>query len=137
MNVEAYLFFNGRTEEAIEFYKKAIGAKPEMVMRYGDSPDKSQNPPGSDDKIMHSSFMVGDSRIMASDGECSGQASFQGFSLSITAESEAEADRVFSALSEGGQVQMPLSPTFFSPKFGMLVDKFGIGWMIMAAPQEK
>lgn len=133
MYVEPYLFFDGRCEEAIEFYKNALGAKVEMLMRFKDSPEPSQMelPPGSENKVMHSSFHVGDTRVMASDGMCQGSPSFQGVSLSITVPDLAEAERRFNALAEGGQVQQPLIKTFFSPGFGMVADRFGVGWMIV------
>ena len=136
MNVEVYLFFNGRCEEALEFYKKTLGADVTMLMRFKDSPEPPQPgmvPPGSENKIMHVSFRVGDSTVMASDGHCTGQTNFQGFSLSLTVPNEAEADRKFAALAEGGQVQMPLTKTFWSPRFGMVSDRFGVGWMISVA----
>jgi len=137
MKVETYLFFNGRTEEAIEFYKRALGAQVTMLMRYKDAPEApppGMVPPGSENKVMHASFTVGDTTVMASDGDCTGAPpKFDGFSLSITAQNEAEAERVFGALAEGGQVRMPLGKTFFSPKFGMLADKFGVGWMVIVA----
>ena len=136
MQVQPYLFFDGRAEEAIEFYRKALGAKVEMLMRFKDSPEPAQPgmvPPGSENKIMHMSFRIGDTVVMGSDGRCLGKPNFQGFSLSITAANEAEADRLFGALSDGGQVQMPMSKTFFSPRFGVLADKFGVGWMVLVA----
>ena len=126
MRVEPYLFFNGRCEEAVEFYKKALGVKVAILMRYKDSPEPhapGMLPPGSENKVMHTSFRVGDTTVMASDGFCKGQPDFQGFSLALTVADEAEADRVFSALAEGGQVQMPLSKTFWSPRFGMVSDR--------------
>jgi len=134
MLVQSYLFFDGRCEEAIEFYKRALGAKVEMLMRFKDSPEPAQPgmvPPGAENKVMHSSFRIGDSVVMASDGRCMGKPSFQGFSLSISVPNQAEADRVFAALGDGGQVQMPLTKTFFSPKFGMVADKFGVSWMVI------
>ena len=137
MRVETYLFFDGRCEEAIEFYKKILGAEVTMLMRFKDSPEPPQPgmiPSGSENKIMHVSFRIGDTTVMASDGRCTGQANFQGFSLSLTVANEAEADRKFAALVEGGQVQMPLAKTFWSPRFGMLTDRFGVGWMVSAAP---
>ncbi len=137
MNVEVYLFFNGRCEEAVEFYKKVLGAEVTMLMRFKDSPEPQQAgmvPPGSENKIMHVSFRVGDANVMASDGHCTGQTNFQGFSLSLTVANEAEADRKFAALADGGQVQMPLTKTFWSPRFGMVTDRFGVGWMISVAP---
>lgn len=136
MKVEPYLSFEGRCEEAIEFYKKALGAQVEMLMRFKDSPEPPQpgcSPPGSEDKVMHASLRIGDSRVMASDGRCGGNPSFQGFALSLDAKTEAEADRLFNALADGGQVQMPLTKTFFSPRFGMVTDRFGVMWMVIVA----
>jgi PhnB protein len=134
--IEPYLFFDGRCEEATEFYRAAIGAEVLMQLRFKDSPEPAQPgmlPPGSENKIMHSTLRVGESTFHASDGQCQGGASFEGFSLSLTVPDEAEADRVFAALSEGGKVVMPLGKTFWSPKFGMLTDRFGVGWMIAVA----
>ena len=136
MKIEPYLFLNGRTEEALAFYKGAVGAETTMLMRFKDSPDPpppGMVPPGSENKVMHASMKIGDSMIMASDGDCGGKPNFQGFSLTYNATSVAEADRVFAALSEGGQVTMPLGKTFFSPRFGMCSDKFGLGWMVLVA----
>jgi PhnB protein len=138
MQVEPYLFFEGRTEEALEFYKKALGAKVEMMMRNKESPEPP--PPGMNapaDKIMHASFLVDGGRVMASDGMCTGKANFQGFSLAVTAANESDAKKRFNALAEGGQVKMPLTRTFFSPAFGMLTDRFGLGWMVMVPGQSK
>ncbi|HXT67474.1 MAG TPA: VOC family protein [Nitrospiraceae bacterium] len=137
MRVEPYLFFNGRCEEAVEFYKKALGAKVAVLMRFKDSPEPhapGMLPPGSENKVMHVSFRVGDTTVMASDGFCKGQTEFQGLSLSLTVSNEAEADRVFAALADGGQVQMPLNKTFWSPRFGMVTDRFGLGWMVTVMP---
>jgi PhnB protein len=134
-SVEPYLFFNGRCEEAIEFYKQALGASVGMLVRFKDSPDPGMRPPGADEKVMHASFSVGATRLMASDGRCQGTAKFEGFSLSLSVADEAEADRAFSALADGGQVLMPLGATFFSPRFGMLTDRFGVSWMIIVQPQ--
>ena len=130
-----YLFFDGRCEEAIEFYKKALGAKVEMMMRFKDSPQPpppGQVAPGSDNKIMHSCLSINGESVMASDG-CAqqGKPKFEGFSLSVNARNEAEADRVFAALAEGGEVRMPLGKTFFAKRFGMVADRFGVGWMII------
>jgi PhnB protein len=133
MNVQPYLFFDGRAEEAIEFYKKAIGAQVEMMMRWKDCPEKGGCTPQNENKVMHASVKVGDVVVMASDGRCEGKPDFKGFALALTAKTEAEADKLFDALSADGQVQMPLAKTFFSPKFGMCADKFGVGWMIMVA----
>ena len=134
MNVQPYLFFDGRCEEAIEFYRKALGAEVSMLMRYKDSPEPPQPgmvPPGSENKIMHASLRIGDTTLMASDGHCQGKPNFDGFSLTVNAADEAEARRLFAALSDGGQVRMPLAKTFFSPCFGMLGDRFGLGWMVI------
>jgi PhnB protein len=133
MPVQPYLFFEGRCEEAIEFYRKALGAEVTMLMRYQDSPDPPPPgciAPGSENKVMHASMQIGDATVMASDGRCGGQPSFQGFSLSLIVPNEAEAKRRFDALADGGQVQMPLAKTFWSPCFGMVADRFGVGWMI-------
>lgn len=132
--VEPYLFFEGRTEEALAFYEKALGAKVEMLMRFKDAPDPpppGMIPPGSEGRVMHSSFLVGDRRIMASDGNCGGKPAFSGFSLALTVKTVAEAEKLFAALSDGGQVQMPLAKTFFSERFGMVADRFGVGWMVV------
>jgi PhnB protein len=131
MQVQPYLFFDGRCEEALEFYKKAIDAKVEMLMRFKDAPDQSMISPGSHDKVMHGAVRVGDSQVLVSDGRCLGKPEFQGFALTITAPDAAEGERRFNALAEGGQVQMPLAETFFASRFGMLADKFGVGWMII------
>src|SRR6185503_19509637 len=136
MQVQPYLFFNGRCEEAIEFYKKTLGAKVEMMMRFKEAPPGEHKcTPGTENKIMHSCIRIGDTAVMASDGMAQGQPEFKGFSLTINAKDEAEAERLFAALSAGGQVHQPLVKTFFSPKFGMCADKFGVGWMVMAEPQ--
>ena len=132
--IEPYLFFNGRCEEAIEFYQKALGAKVEMLMRFKDSPEPPQpgmTPPGSENKVMHASLSIGGNKVMASDGRCEGKSNFDGFSLSLRVKTEAEADRLFNALSPGGQVHMPLTKTFFSPRFGMVQDRFGVSWMVI------
>jgi PhnB protein len=134
MQIQPYLFFDGRCEEAIEFYRRALGAEVTMLMRFKESPDPEMNPPGAGDKVMHLSFRIGDTTLLASDGHCEGRPSFQGFSLSLTAPNEAEAELLFMALADGGQVQMPLAKTFFSPRFGMVADRFGVSWMIYVAP---
>ena len=137
MLVQPYLFFDGRCEEAVEFYKSALGAEVAMLMRFKDSPeppDPGMVPPGSGDKVMHTSFRIGDTTVLASDGQCAGKPSFQGISLSLTAADDAEAERLFAALANGGQVQMPLAKTFFSSRFGMVADRFGVSWMIYVAP---
>jgi PhnB protein len=135
--VEPYLFFNGRCEEAIEFYRTALGAQVDMIMRYKESPEPPKPgmlPPGFENKIMHTSFRIGQTTVMASDGCFAGKSNFDGFSLALSVPDEAEADRVFVALSKGGQVKMPLAKTFWSPRFGMLEDQFGIGWMVSVRP---
>jgi PhnB protein len=137
MQVQPYLFFDGRCEEAIEFYRRAVGAEVTMLMRFKESPEPQSPgavPPGSENKIMHASFRIGDSTVMASDGRCLGRPAFQGFSLSLTVSDDAEAERRFAALAEGGQVQMPLAKTFFSSRFGMVADRFGVSWMVVVAP---
>jgi PhnB protein len=135
--IEPYLFFNGKCEEAIEFYRKALGAEVEMIMRFKESPEPPKPgmvPPGFENKIMHASFRVGQTTIMASDGCEAGKANFEGFSLAISVASENEADRIFAGLADGGQVRMPLGKTFWSPRFGMVADRFGIGWMVSVRP---
>jgi PhnB protein len=131
MQVQSYLFFNGRCEEAIEFYKNTLGAKVEMLMRFKEAPGDHKCSPGTEEKVMHSCLRIGETAVMASDGMAQGKPEFKGFSLTINAKDKAEADRLFGALSDGGQVHQPLVETFFSPRFGMLADKFGVGWMVM------
>jgi PhnB protein len=136
MQVQPYLFFDGRCEEAVEFYRRTLGAEVIMLLRFKDSPEPPQPgmvPPGSENKVMHMAMRIGDSTIMASDGRCMGKPTFQGFSLSLSVASEAEAERLFAALGEAGQVQMPLAKTFFSPRFGMVADRFGVSWMILVS----
>ena len=135
MQIEPYLFFDGRTEEALEFYKEKLGARVDFLMRYKDNPDPRYNPPGSDQKVMHSLFRIGDTPVMASDGNCQGKPNFQGFALTLNAANAAEAKQRFEALAEGGQVQMPLNETFFARSFGMVADRFGVNWMVMAEPK--
>ena len=133
MRIEPYLFFNGRAEEAIEFYKKALGAELQMLMRFKDAPEQpppDKVAPGSENKVMHASLTIGGSVLMLSDGMASGKTDFKGFSLSISVNKEADADRIFAALAAGGKIEMPLGKTFWAPKFGMLTDKFGVGWMV-------
>jgi PhnB protein len=134
--VQAYLNFDGKCDDALAFYKRALGAELQMLMRFKDSPEPPPPgcPPPSPEKVMHAQFRVGDTVLMASDGRGSGKPSFQGVSLALTVPTEAEADKAFNALAEGGQVQMPLAKTFFSARFGMVADKFGISWMILATP---
>jgi PhnB protein len=137
MLVQPYLFLDGRCEEAIEFYRRALGAEVTMLMRFKDSPEPhppGMIPPGAENKVMHSSLRIGETTVMASDGRCLGKPSFQGFSLSLTVPNDAEAERLFAAVGDGGQVQMPLAKTFFSSRFGMVADRFGVSWMIVVAP---
>ncbi|MFL6624442.1 MAG: VOC family protein [Sulfurifustaceae bacterium] len=134
MQIQPYLFFDGRAEEAIEFYRKALGAEVNMLMRFKESPEPAKPgmlPPGSENKVMHASLRIGDTTVMASDGQCSGRTNFQGFALSLDARDEKDAERLFTALASGGQVQQPLTKTFFSPRFGMVTDRFGVMWMII------
>jgi PhnB protein len=136
MQIQPYLFFDGRCEEAIEFYRKAIGAEVQMLMRFKDSPEPCEEgmiPSGGENKVMHAQFRVGETTVLVSDGRCLGKPSFQGFALSLTVADAAEADRLFNALADGGQIQMPLNKTFFSPRFGMLADRFGVTWMVYVA----
>ncbi|MET0668507.1 MAG: VOC family protein [Xanthobacteraceae bacterium] len=134
MQVQSYLMFNGRCQEALDFYQKAIGAKVEMVMRFKDAPE-GQCAPGTENNIMHSSFKVGDTVLMASDGMNSGPLEFKGISLTLNPKTEAECERLFNALADGGQVFQPLIKTFFSPKFGVVTDKFGVNWMVLVDQQ--
>lgn len=141
MQVQPYLYFDGRCEEALEFYRAVVGAEVDCLMRFKDGPEPGEGgcgdgpdgpaPPG--DKVMHASFRVGETVLMASDGYCQGKPDFRGISLALTAPTVAEAERLFAALSEGGQVQMPMAETFFSPRFGMVADRFGVSWMILVA----
>ena len=131
MQVTPYLMLDGRCEEALEFYKKAIGAEVGVLMRFNEAPEGACAP-SSGDKIMHSSFKIGDTLLMASDGNNAGRPEFKGISLSINAKDEADADRMFKALGDGGQVQMPIDKTFFAKRFGVVADKFGVNWMIIA-----
>lgn len=133
MRVEPYLNFNGRCEEALQFYTRALGAEVLMLMRMKESPEPhppGMVPPGSEEKIMHASLRVGDTTVMVSDGGCGGEARFEGITLSLAVQDEASAQRYFGALADGGEVQMPLGPTFWTPNFGMVRDRFGVSWMI-------
>ena len=135
MKVQPYLFFDGRAEEAVEFYKQALGAEVETLMRFKDSPETPEPgmvPPGAEDKVMHMCLRIGDTQVMGSDGNCLGEPRFQGVSLALTVADATEADRVFAALADGGQVQMPIAKTFFSPRFGIVADRFGVSWMVVA-----
>lgn len=134
--IQPYLFFGGRCDEALAFYTAALGAKVQMLMRFKESPQPvppGMLAPGFEEKIMHSSFVIGQTTIMASDG-CGPGGSFSGFSLSLTVATIPEADRAFAALADGGKVQMPLNKTFFSPRYGMVSDKFGVTWIVIVLP---
>ena len=131
MNVQPYLAFEGRCDEAIEFYKKAIGGKVEMLMRFKDAPDQSMVTPGNKDKVMHAALRAGDAMILMSDGRCTGSPNFNGIALALSAANDADAEWMFNALAEGGSVKMPMAKTFFASRFGMLSDKFGVGWMVL------
>lgn len=140
MQVQPYLSFEGRCEEALDFYKKAIGAQVDVMMRFKEAPagedkpgDGCAGPMPDGNKIMHSSFKVGDTVIMATDGMASGKAEFKGISLAFTVKDDAEAQQKFKALGEGGTVLQPLMKTFFSSAFGMVADKFGVCWMVVVA----
>ena len=135
MLIQPYLFFEGRAEEAIEFYKKTLGAKTEMVMRFKEAPDQSMISPGSGDKVMHSAIKIGDTTLLVAECRNTGKPNFQGFSLTVYAKDEAEADKLFGALGDGGQVRMPMEKTFFAKRFGVVADKFGVGWMIIVPAQ--
>jgi PhnB protein len=139
MQVQPYLCFEGRCEEALEFYRNSLDAKVEMLMRFKESPDPGMCPDGAatGDKVMHACLRIGETAVMASDGRCTGRPSFEGISLSITAPDEAKAEKLFTALADGGQVQMPLARTFFSPSFGMVADRFGVSWMVIVPRQEQ
>ena len=133
MHLNPYLDFDGRCDEALEFYRRALGAEVTMLSRFKDSPqphDPGMCPPGAADKVMHATFRIGAATVHASDGRCGGRPGFQGFSLALTVANVAEAERVFASLAEGGQVQMPLTKTFWSPGFGMVTDRFGVSWMV-------
>jgi PhnB protein len=136
MPVQPYLNFEGRCEEALDYYRKTLGAEVKMLLRYAEGPQPSSEgcsamlPPGSDKKVMHSEFRIGDTTLMASDCFCSGKPSFQGFSISLTPPDDAEAKRLFDALADGGEVRQPLIETFFASSFGVVADRFGLGWMV-------
>jgi len=136
MLVQSYLFFDGRCEEAIDFYRGALDAEVTILLRFKDNPEPAQPgmvPPGSDNKVMHAALRIGETIVMASDGRCQGKPTFQGVALTLTVATEVEAERRFAALADAGKVTMPLAKTFFSPCFGMLSDRFGVSWMVIVA----
>ncbi|NGM20119.1 VOC family protein [Roseomonas stagni] len=133
MSVQPYLFFEGRCEEALAFYRAALGAEVTAMMRFRDNPDGMYGPPGSEEKVMHAEMRIGDAVVMASDGGCTQATQFSGFGLAVGLPDAATLDRHFAALSEGGEVRMPPAQTFFSPRFGIVADRFGVQWMLMVA----
>lgn len=134
MFVQPYLYFDGRCDEALEFYKRALGAEVLCLFRFNENPDpQMQIPPGMEQKVMHANVQIRDTELMVSDGQCRGTAKFDGFSLTLNVDDVADAEKVFAAVGEGGQVQMPLAETFFAHRFGMVADKFGVVWMVIAA----
>ena len=137
MQIQPYVFFDGRAEEAAEFYRRTLGAEVTMLMRFKDAPPQPEGQctvtPDAENKVMHASIRIGETTLLVSDGRCQGKPSFQGFALSLTVKDGAEAERRFAALGDGGQVQMPLGKTFFSPSFGMVADRFGVSWMVYVA----
>jgi PhnB protein len=136
MHIDAYLYFDGRGHEAIDFYKRSLGAEVQMLMRFAESPEPHPPgalPPGADQKVMHASLRIGDTNILISDGRCGGKPDFRGFGLALTARDDAEAERLFAALGEGGRVEMPMTKTFFSSRFGMVADRFGVTWLVLVA----
>ena len=132
MEIQPYLFFDGSCDEALAFYRSKLGAEVRMLLRFKDAPAEQAGmaPPGAQNKVMHARMQIGQTTILVSDGRCGGNPHFQGMALSLTVATEEEAQRVFTGLSDGGQVQMPLAKTFFSPRFGMLTDRFGVAWMV-------
>jgi PhnB protein len=135
--VQPYLFFEGRCEEALEFYRKTLGAEITALVHFKDIPDPNMRPPGAENKIMHASFRIGESTVSASDGRCQGSQNFRGFSLSLNVPNEGEAEQLFAALAEGGRVQVPLGKTAFAARFGMVEDRMGVSWTINVAAQGK
>ena len=133
LQFSTYLCFDGRGEEAAAFHQQAIGAELVYLMRYSGSPDPhppGMVPPGFENKVMHMTLKIGDNTVMAAD-DCAGHPKFQGFSLAA----KAGADKLFAALGDGGSVTMPLTKTFFAPNFGMLTDRFGMGWMVLVGAE--
>jgi PhnB protein len=131
MQVQPYLFFDGRCQEAIDFYCLVFGAEVRMVLLFKDSPVPTSAPPGAGDKVCHACLRIGETEVLMSDGMCKGSPAFQGFSLAVSPADDAAAAAVFAALGDGGTVTMPLAKTFFASSFGMVTDRFGVGWMVM------
>ena len=138
MHIQPYLYFDGRCDEAIEFYKHALNAKVQMLMRFKEMPGPAPSqpfPPEMMDKVMHATLTIGESTFNVSDGRCQGKAEFARIALSISGITQAEAEQYFNALSDGGKVTMPMDKTFFSPRFGMVNDRFGVSWLVIAQPE--
>jgi PhnB protein len=131
MKIQPYLMFEGRCQEAIDFYRQTLGAEVQMVMHFKDSPVETSMPPDAGEKVMHASIRIGESEVLMSDGRCGGAPTFQGFSLAVSPTDDAAAARVFAALADGGAVTMPLAKTFFASSFGMVADRFGVNWMVI------
>jgi PhnB protein len=136
MQVQPHVCFEGRCEEAIAFYRKALGAEVTFLIRFKEMPGPHPPgaiPPGGEDKVMHASLRIGDATVLMSDGRCQGGAGFEGIQLALQVPDAATAERLFAGLADGGQVQMPIAKTFWSPAFGMVADRFGVTWMVNAA----
>jgi PhnB protein len=131
MKIQPYLMFEGRCQEAIDFYRQTLGAEVQMVMHFKDSPVETSMPPDAGEKVMHASIRIGESEVLMSDGRCGGAPTFQGFSLAVSPTDDAAAARVFAALADGGAITMPLAKTFFASSFGMVADRFGVNWMVI------
>ncbi len=131
MQIQPYLFFDGRCDEAIAFYQEALGAEVKMLLRYKDAPDQAMVKPETKDKVMHASLQIGETNVLASDGHATGQPDFKGFGMALSAATDADSERLFTALGVGGTVAMPMEKTFFASRFGMVSDRFGVLWMVM------
>jgi PhnB protein len=133
MQVQTYLYFDGHCEEALAFYQKVLDAQIDVKMRFKDCPDKSMITPGTESKIMHAQFRIGQTTLLASDGHCQGKGTFEGFGLTLFPATDAQAASLFAALGEGGKVTMPLTRTFYATRFGMLNDRFGVAWIVLVS----
>lgn len=140
--VQTYLYFDGKCDEALAFYRDTVGAEILQLMRYRDMPlqpgsdtcVEQSMPPGCEDKVLHCSFRIGATELMASDGFCAGKPVFEGFALSLVLKDKDTVERTFARLAEGGEVRVPVDKTFFSPAFGLVVDRYGILWNVLAVP---
>jgi PhnB protein len=133
VHIQPYLFFDGRCDEALDFYRRTLGAEVTTLMRFEESPEPTPvAEPEAAKKVMHAEVRIGETTVMVSDGRCTGRPEFRGFALTLSVADEADVDRLFAALGEGGEVRMPLAKTFFSPRFGIVADKFGVTWMVIA-----